>query len=885
MRENKSGLNPNATSAPDLQPWGIAAPIATVFASSACIMVIELVAGRIVSRYLGQSLYTWTSIIGVVLAGISIGNYFGGRLADRSFGRGTISIQFIAAGALCMSVLATNAWLGPVLAVAQISWPMRILLHVTAVFLLPAAALGTISPVIARRALECGAAPGRTVGNVYAWATAGSILGAFATGYYLLMWLGVTAVIVAASLFLASIGVVYLLGSIMSRARIETRSAPADQAPRAKQASVDSPFELKAWIAPMAAILVASVCVMVLEVAAGRIISRQYGQSLYTWTAVICTVLAGMSLGSYLGGRCADRFAPRRTLCWLFLAGAATTEGVLILSRFFADQTLLIGLSWPMQIAAHVAGTFFLPSVALGAVSPVAVKAALADPRTAGRTIGSLYAWGSVASILGTFLAGFFLIAALGTVHVVHGVAIVLTVTAIAFQYKARLPYIGGALCLATAFAGLVPVPALEDFGQRLGLRDVPPANAVYLDESQYSYIAITSKEGQPDVREMVLDHLIHSRVDLTNPRDLRYEYEWVYTAVMDKYYPEGEPMDALVIGGGGYTYPHYLEATRPGSRVDVAEIDPAVTKAAFAAFGLPRDAAINIFNMDARNFVDDMLRENASGPRQRKYDCILGDSVNDYSVPYHLTTFEFNEKLNRLLKDDGVYMLNLIELFNSGRFLGAVINTCRKTFPNIYVFSSLNDPTRRDTFVVVNAKRPLDLSEMIEDVREQYGYSGEFLDETQMERLRESAGGLILTDDFAPVEIMLAPVAQTSRETYPSQLVNTANQMLAEGNLDDAIDSARLVLRSGMCTVEAHEVIGTALLRKERPDEAIVEFNAALRIDPSYVSTRLLLAKAYWRIRDYDQAWEQVRLLQAAGESIDPGFLELLKRDSGRSE
>ena len=55
-----------------------------VFLSSACTLVIELIAGRIMAPYLGVSLYTWTSIIGIVLAGMSVGNYLGGRVADRA---------------------------------------------------------------------------------------------------------------------------------------------------------------------------------------------------------------------------------------------------------------------------------------------------------------------------------------------------------------------------------------------------------------------------------------------------------------------------------------------------------------------------------------------------------------------------------------------------------------------------------------------------------------------------------------------------------------------------------------------------------------------------------------------------------------------------------
>ena len=55
----------------------------TVFVVSLCMMAVELVAARIVAMHLGSSLYSWTSVIGVVLAGISIGNYVGGQMADR----------------------------------------------------------------------------------------------------------------------------------------------------------------------------------------------------------------------------------------------------------------------------------------------------------------------------------------------------------------------------------------------------------------------------------------------------------------------------------------------------------------------------------------------------------------------------------------------------------------------------------------------------------------------------------------------------------------------------------------------------------------------------------------------------------------------------------
>ena len=75
--------------------WAWLIPNATVFISSLCIMVVELVAGRLIARHVGSSLYTWTSVIGIVLAGIAAGNYLGGRLADRYRSRETLASLFL----------------------------------------------------------------------------------------------------------------------------------------------------------------------------------------------------------------------------------------------------------------------------------------------------------------------------------------------------------------------------------------------------------------------------------------------------------------------------------------------------------------------------------------------------------------------------------------------------------------------------------------------------------------------------------------------------------------------------------------------------------------------------------------------------------------------
>src|SRR5438874_13129754 len=76
-----------------------------VFVSSCCTLILEILAGRILAPFIGVSLYTWTSIIGVVLAGISLGNYAGGQVADRWSSQRTLGIILLAGGLASLLVL------------------------------------------------------------------------------------------------------------------------------------------------------------------------------------------------------------------------------------------------------------------------------------------------------------------------------------------------------------------------------------------------------------------------------------------------------------------------------------------------------------------------------------------------------------------------------------------------------------------------------------------------------------------------------------------------------------------------------------------------------------------------------------------------------------
>ena len=167
---------------------------------------------------------------------------------------------------------------------------------------------------------------------------------------------------------------------------------------------------------------------LVLELVAGRILAPTVGVSLYTWTAVIGVVLAGVSLGSWLGGKIADRRPGRSVLSLLFLLSAARIGAGAGLRQ--QPRRVAAPFSWPtiLQVVWLTTVVFFLPSVLIGAVTPMIVKLSLNSLDVTGRVVGRIRSAAELGAIVGVFLTGFVLISAFGARSIVACVAIALAV-------------------------------------------------------------------------------------------------------------------------------------------------------------------------------------------------------------------------------------------------------------------------------------------------------------------------------------------------------------------------------------------------------------------------------------------------------------------------
>ena len=519
------------------------------------------------------------------------------------------------------------------------------------------------------------------------------------------------------------------------------------------------------WLIPNLTVFVSSLCIMVVELVAGRLIARHVGSSLYTWTSVIGIVLAGIAIGNYVGGRLADRYRAREALASLFLLSSAACLLIPLLNERVGQLSMLRGQEWGLRIALHVFFVFFVPSALMGTISPVAAKMALGLNRETGRTVGSVYSWGAVGSIVGTFMTGYFLIAQMGTVAVLLSVAAVLLAMSIFFGAQTTLPYLWMGVLAANFLAHTGPWEWTRTIGERLGLREYKDEFVHFLTESQYSFIRIEDEPDMPGVRSMTLDFLVHAYVSMTDPDELVYEYENVYAGVTEAVvhdWPAERGPRALMLGGGGFVFPRWMLRRWPKSYIEVAEIDPEVTRAAYESFDLPANTPMRIYNLDARNHVEDLLTRLDRGQDAGRFDLVYGDAFSHYSPPFHLTTYEFNEKVRRLMSPDGVFLANVIDIYQSGLFLGAMINTLEKSFPHVYVLNTVfggpSDDDYRDTFVVVGSGRPLKLDDLDFDV-----YKGSLIEQHNLATLRRRSNNLVLTDDFAPVDNLLAPVIATA--------------------------------------------------------------------------------------------------------------------------
>jgi hypothetical protein len=474
-----------------------------------------------------------------------------------------------------------------------------------------------------------------------------------------------------------------------------------------------------------------SAAVLVLEILAGRLLAPYVGVTLETFTGIIGVVLAGIALGSWYGGRLADRFEPRGLLGPMTVLGGVLALFALPIITFFGAAFAGGGI---LAILVLSFTGFFAPAAVLSAVTPTVIKIQLDNLDETGAVVGRLSALSTAGAIFGTFVTGFVLVAALPSRPILLGVGVALVACGLILWRGVASP-------VGTGTPGQGVVLGLMG----LVLTAVVPGPCQV--ESAYFCARVEVDPARPSGRVLQLDRLSHSYVDLDDPTHLEFNYTQMFGDVLGTVRP-GEPLTSLHIGGGGFSMPRYLEARRPGSTALVLELDPSLVEIARAELGLETSERLRVEVGDARLGID----------RQEPdvYDVVIGDAFGGVAVPWHLTTTEVVASIQRTLRPGGVYMLNVIDYPPLG-FARAEAATLREVFAHVAVVAQPERVAGRDggNLVLVASDQPLDTDGIREAIAARGGpqivVTGEAFDDFV-------GSAEVLTDDFAPVDQLLNP-------------------------------------------------------------------------------------------------------------------------------
>ncbi|WP_243361045.1 fused MFS/spermidine synthase [Fundidesulfovibrio terrae] len=471
--------------------------------------------------------------------------------------------------------------------------------------------------------------------------------------------------------------------------------------------------------------------VMVIELAATRVLAPALGTSTVVWTSIIGVILAAMALGYWWGGRLADRRPSPKALS-LVILGASVCTGLIGFSRSFVVEMIQAsGSGLHFGSVQAVALLFAPPATLLGMVAPFAARIRMTDCARAGSTVGRLYALSTLGSIAGTFAGGFFLISYFGSVTILFLLAAVLAGASI-LCHVGKWPLKAS---VGLAFAALYLLAAVENRAQAAsGMVDVDtPYQRVLV------YPSLDFSTGRPMRALSTGPEGVQGGVYPDDPDALALNYTR-YLSLAEHLAPDMRRV--LVLGGGAFAMPKYVLARHEQATVDVVELDPGITKLARAHFFLPESPRLRILHEDARTFL------NTNGAR---YDVIVEDVFNSAaSIPFHLATVETVRRLYDALEDDGVLVVNTIAALDGpkSRLYKSFFATYASVFPQVHSLRAwtASPETQPQNILLFCFK----------NTAPRQWTSADAAVQARLERRLDppdTAGALVLSDDFAPVE------------------------------------------------------------------------------------------------------------------------------------
>lgn len=708
-----------------------------VFVSGAAVMAAELVSARLTAPFYGQSTATWAALAGATLLGVTIGNFCGGILANRC--RRPLVVVSAAAlvGAVALAILPSVL---PTLSRLAGTSDSGIFIFALSAFAPPAALLGMISPGVAA-AFVRPEHNGRDLGILYFASMIGSMCGSAAAGLYLPFVMPTSTICLVCAAILAVTGL-----GLLPFLNLRVASANAT--------SVHVRYKTLSGINLLHVFFVGFLA-MAGELALARLVTPVLGGSHIVWSAVFITFIGWMGIGGAVGGKAADRFSGCVPTKALYIAlGIAIYLTVIFETRVLGLWTM--GFSAATRLVLYIFVGFAPCAFVLGFLSAFFMRNATAASLLAGdrASIGVTYAVGGIGSSCGSFFAG--------------------------------MVFVSSASVLAALPGAVRPLPA------EIALDD--NCRILYRGESCYNSISVTGRANDSRLITIWLDRIPHTTVNLASPNTLLATYTRLLDAAIDVFAPPTNRR-VFMIGGGGYALPRkWFGETSRFAKVEVAEIDPLVSFCAHSFMDAPANS-VNFQNhvVDGRRFADRCLAEGLTN----RFDVVIGDTIGDAAIPYHLTTREFFEKIrDGLLVKDGVYLMHVLDVLDDPGLLSSILKTLRSVFPNVISCSYSGVSDVRQSFVVAASAKALDADAFAAEVRNRWPEALPIaLHAEDVSAISASPFAIMLADTFAPVEKFVWRVMTRDVQYRSYAIAEKMERLLAAGDRDSAFALAKRVL------------------------------------------------------------------------------------------
>lgn len=481
----------------------------------------------------------------------------------------------------------------------------------------------------------------------------------------------------------------------------------------------------------------AGMSVMAVELGASRLLAPYFSSSQIVWTIIIGTIMIAMALGNIYGGRSADKSPNPDKLYGRILIAAIWIALIPVVGKYIVlgiSALLIFAVNTNFLIIAAFAACmviFVFPLFLLGTVTPSLAKYSVDSLEDSGKTVGTLGAFNTVGSIIGTFVPTFITIPSVGTsitFLIFAGILLALSVIYFVSCHRGRKKIISaGVIFIVCCVLGH---SASFAFWQK---------DLTYEGESVYNYLQVSQDDEKVILSTNVLFGVQSVYMKQDSLTGMYYDYAMAAPLMVPK---ENKTTEVLILGMGTGTYATQCRKYFDDINLEGVEIDEKITGLSRKYFSLPDD--VKVTDYDGRAYLQ---------ADHKKYDVIMVDAYQDITIPFQMSSVEFFTLVKQHLTENGVMVVNMnMRGSGEGTINQHLSDTIASVFDDVYTIN-VSGSTNRELFASNNAQMVNTLKQNTESVKD---YELKDLMRNVAENLSAyEPGSYIMTDDKAPVELL----------------------------------------------------------------------------------------------------------------------------------